>query len=111
MHIFLFFFLAPLGVGALLEYALCRFPKKRLWRRIPPMLLAAVGIGILIYRHLVWDRDGSGAPVETLLFFPGLPVLGLTLGLLAGWLLWRRLWLPRVVRDRGKTRRGTGGRG
>ena len=100
MHILLFFFLAPLCAGALLEYALCRFPKKRFWRRLPPLILAVSAIAVTVYRHFGWDREGGGAPLETLLFFPGLPVLALAAGLLAGWLLWRRLWLPRVVKDR-----------
>ena len=109
MHILLFFFLAPVGAGALLEYALCRFPRKRFWRRLPPLILAVGAIAVTIFRHFGWDRGGSGAPIETLLFFPGLPVLGLAVGLLVGWLIWRRLWLPRVVTE--KKRRWPGGNG
>ena len=109
MHILLFFLLAPMGAGALLEYALCRFPKKRAWRRLPPMILAAAAFAVTVFRHFGWDRGGGGAPIETLLFFPGLPALGIGIGLLVGWLVWRRLWLPRVVTE--KKRRWSGGNG
>ena len=47
----------------------------------------------------VWESDQS--PLTQLLFVPGLPALFALLGLLAGWRLWKRLWGPRVVKDKG----------
>ena len=96
--VFLLLFVAP-GLAALAaEYLCCRLPKKRFWRYLPPAALALGGAIALWSRFQNW---GEGpVPVETLLFFPGVPVLGMALGLLLGWLLWRRLWLPRVVKGK-----------
>ncbi|MFQ7452979.1 MAG: hypothetical protein ACLRNQ_17970 [Flavonifractor plautii] len=47
----------------------------------------------------VWESDQS--PLTQLLFVPGLLALFALLGLLAGWRLWKRLWGPRVVKDKG----------
>lgn len=58
-------------------------------------LTAAVAVG----RAGVWESDQS--PLTQLLFVPGLPALFALLGLLAGWRLWKRLWGPRVVKDKG----------
>ncbi|UQT49586.1 hypothetical protein M5E87_07470 [Flavonifractor plautii] len=57
-------------------------------------LTAAVAVG----RAGVWESDQS--PLTQLLFVPGLALFAL-LGLLAGWRLWKRLWGPRVVKDKG----------
>ena len=78
MVILIAFVLAPLGAGFVLEYLVCRLSMGhgRLWKLLPPILAAA------------------------LLFVPGLPALLGFLGLLAGWLAWRRMWLPRVVRNK-----------
>ena len=58
-----------------------------------PFLAGPVG------RAGVWESDQS--PLTQLLFVPGLPALFALLGLLAGWRLWKRLWGPRVVKDKG----------
>ena len=58
----------------------------------PPSWAVALG------RYRVWASAES--PLPTLLFVPGLPALLGFLGLLAGWLAWRRMWLPRVVRNK-----------
>lgn len=58
-------------------------------------LTAAVAVG----RAGVWESDQS--PLTQLLFVPGLLTLFALLGLLAGWRLWKRLWGPRVVKDKG----------
>lgn len=95
--IFGFFFLAPMGVAAVLEYLCCRLPKRRWWRWLPPG--AALGLTLLgiVYRSHEW---GEGVPLETLLLFPGLPAAGIALGLWLGWRLWRRLWDPRVIKGK-----------
>lgn len=100
MPILLMFFLGPLAVGAAAEYILCRFPKKRFWRTLPPMAAAVAVAAVSLLRYHGWDEAGGGAPIETLLFFPGLPALGLFLGLFLGWRLWKYLWKPKVFRER-----------
>ncbi len=96
--LFLILFVAPAVVALVAEYLCCRIPKKRFWRLIPPLVL------ILSAAIAVWSRIqnwGNGPiPIETLLFFPGVPVSGIALGLLLGWRLWHRLWDPRVVKDK-----------
>lgn len=100
MPILLMFLLAPLGLGAVVEYALCRFPKRRFWRSVPPIAAGAVVAAVTLFRYHGWDESGGGAPLETLLFFPGLPALGLFLGLFLGWRMWKHLWKPRVFKER-----------
>ena len=102
MPILLMFFLVPLAAGAAVEYALCRFPKKRLWRAVPPLAAAVAAAAVTLFRYHGWNETGGGAPIETLLFFPGLPALGLFLGLFLGWRGWKYLWKPKVFRDRKK---------
>ena len=106
MHILLIFVLIPLLIGLALEYALCRFPKKRLWRWIPPAVLILGTVIAVLRRQQLWSGEEK-IPLETLLFFPGLPVLALTIGLFLGFRLWKRLWTPQVCRDRSK--KGEGG--
>ena len=98
--IFLMLFAGPLVVALVVEYGFCRFPKRRLWRYFPPLLAGAVTLAVTLHRYHGWSAGPEKAPVETLLFIPGLPALGAFLGLLLGWRLWRRLWSPRVVRDK-----------
>ncbi|BDF66033.1 hypothetical protein CE91St43_00050 [Oscillospiraceae bacterium] len=102
MPIFLMLFLIPLGAAAVVEYILCRFPKKRFWRCLPPAALAIAVLAVTLFRYHGWDDGGGGAPIETLLFFPGLPALGLAVGLFLGWRLWKKLWSPRVFREKKK---------
>ena len=93
-------FAVPMAIALAVEYAACRLPKRRLWRGLPPFITGLVTVGVTLYRYHGWSAVGEKAPVETLLFIPGLPALGAFLGLFLGWRLWRRLWLPRVVKDR-----------
>lgn len=100
MVILIAFVLAPLGAGLVLEYLVCRLSMGhgRLWKLLPPVLAAALTGAVALGRYRVWASAES--PLPTLLFVPGLPALLGFLGLLAGWLAWRRMWLPRVVRNK-----------
>lgn len=100
MVILIAFVLAPLGAGFVLEYLVCRLSMghDRLWKLLPPVLAAALTGAVALGRYRVWASAES--PLPTLLFVPGLPALLGFLGLLAGWLAWRRMWLPRVVRNK-----------
>jgi len=89
-------FLLPLLAALAVEYLACRVPKKRFWRYLPPVLLVLVVLFILWRRNVGWG-GGEPAPIETLLFFPGLSALGAVLGLFLGWRLYKRLWSPRVM--------------
>lgn len=100
--IFLLFFAIPLLCAAGVEYAACRFPGKSFWRWFPPVGTTAATAGVAFFRYHGWSAGAEKAPWETLLFVPGFPALGAFLGLWLGWRLWRRLWLPRVVRDKKK---------
>ena len=54
--------------------------------------------GVLAWgRYYGWS-DTDHAPIETILFFPGLPLLGALLGITAGFLVWKKLWTPQVVK-------------
>ena len=50
------------------------------------------------FRWHGWSDTGEKAPVETLLFVPGITALGVFLGLFLGWRLYKRLWDPRIVK-------------
>ena len=52
------------------------------------------------HRYHGWSSGADKAPWEQLLFIPGLPALGALFGAYLGWRLWKRLWLPRVVKDK-----------
>ena len=100
MPIFVMLFLIPLAAGAAVEYMLCRYPKRRFWRVLPPVAAVLAVAVVALTRYHGWDDAGAGAPVETLLFFPGLPALGLFVGLFLGWRAWKYLWRPRVFQER-----------
>lgn len=100
--IFLSLFILPMGIALAVEYAACRFPKRRLWRWVPPVGTVIVTAVVTLSRYHGWSDGAEKAPWETLLFIPGLPALGAFLGLWLGWRLWRWLWLPRVVKDKKK---------
>lgn len=97
----------PFLAGLIAEYLVCRLTRRRWWKLLPPAaavaLTAAVAVGltaaVAVGRAGVWESDQS--PLTQLLFVPGLPALFALLGLLAGWRLWKRLWGPRVVKDKG----------
>lgn len=97
MVVFGIFFLSPFLVGGAAEYLCCRLPKKRWWRWVP-LLVALTLAGALAWgRYYGWS-DTAHAPIETILFFPGLPLLGALLGIIAGFLVWKKLWTPQVVK-------------
>lgn len=97
MLILVLFVLIPLTVGFLLEYLVCRFTMRhsRWWKAVPPLLAFGLTAWVGVGRYLVWTSRES--PLPTLLLVPGLPALFGFLGLLAGWRLWRRRWLPKVL--------------
>lgn len=102
MPILFMFFMVPLAMGAILEYGFCRFPKRRLWRFFPPAGVAVFAAAVTLVRYFGWNDGNGGAPIETLLFFPGLPAAGLFVGLVTGWRVWKRLWTPRIIRKKKK---------
>ena len=94
--IFLIFFLVPVIPAAAIEYAACRFPRYRWWRTVPPAATVVLAALIAYFRWRNWG--GEGAPIETLLFFPGLSALGLLAGCFVGWRIWKWMWTPRLKR-------------
>ncbi|SCJ58418.1 Uncharacterised protein [uncultured Flavonifractor sp.] len=101
MPILILFCLLPLALGAAVEYAAYRFARRKLWRWVPPLVCLAVTLAVLAARFFGWS-DTGGAPIETLLFVPGLPAALVFLGLYLGRRLYKRLWDPRVIDDDGK---------
>ncbi len=98
--IFLILFLLPLAAAAVVEYIFCRFPRKRAWRYLPPAAFLLISAAVAWSRYHGWDPEGGGAPMETLLFFPGISALGLCLGTFFGWRIWKKLWMPKVIREK-----------
>ena len=92
------FCLLPLLLGLAAEYLVCRFLRRKLWRLLPPAVVLALTALVAAGRLNVWESSQS--PVTQLLFVPGLPALCALMGTLLGWRLWKRLWGPRVVKDR-----------
>ena len=90
------FCLFPLGLGLALEYLCCRFPRRRIWRALPPALgvvfVLAVGVG----RWNIWTSE-EVSPVTQLILFPGLPGMCLFVGCYLGWRVWKKIWGPRVI--------------
>ncbi len=95
--IFLLLFAIPLIAAVVVEYSFCRFPRRRLWRWVPPLLALAAAAAVTLYRYHGWSDGAENAPGESLIFIPGIPALGAFLGLWLGWRLWKRLWTPRIV--------------
>ena len=89
----------PFLAGLISEYLVCRLTRRRWWKLLPPAAAVALTAAVAVGRAGVWESDQS--PLTQLLFVPGLPALFALLGLLAGWRLWKRLWGPRVVKDKG----------
>ena len=98
--IFFLLFTLPFIVALAVEYAACRFPKRRLWRWLPPAAALLLAAAVALSRYHGWSPGEKKAPWETLILIPGLPALGAFAGLWLGWRLWKWLWLPRVVKDR-----------
>ncbi len=95
--ILLLLFAIPMVIALVVEYGFCRFPKRREWRWLPPLVTGAAAVAVAFYRYHGWSAGGEKAPLEQLLFIPGLPALGALLGLWLGWRVWKRLWSPRIV--------------
>ena len=94
------FCVLPLLAGLIPEYLVCRFTRRKWWKVLPPLAVAAITALVTAGRLSVWESDVS--PVTQLLFVPGVPAAFALLGTLLGWRLWKRLWSPRVVKDRGE---------
>ena len=77
----------PFLAGLIAEYLVCRLTRRRWWKLLPPAAAVALTAAVAVGRAGVWESDQS--PLTQLL------------GLLAGWRLWKRLWGPRVVKDKG----------
>lgn len=103
MPLLLLLCVLPAVLGAVVEYIVCRSTVRRLWRSVPPVgVVLAAGV-ITLVRYHGWSADpelGLHAPVETLLFIPGLPAALLLVGIWLGWRLWKRRWAPRVIDER-----------
>ena len=100
MIILILFAAIPFLLGVAVEYGVCRFVKKRLWRGVIPLVVAAVAVGVALYRYRMWSSDA--AVWTQLIFVPGLPALFALLGLWLGWRLGRRFWSPRIIWDKKK---------
>ena len=94
------FCVLPLLAGLIPEYLACRLPKRRWWRIVPPLAVVLIAALVAAGRLSVWESEIS--PATQLLFIPGVPAAFALLGALLGWRLWKRLWSPRVVKDRGE---------
>ena len=68
----------PFLAGLIAEYLVCRLTRRRWWKLLPPAAAVALTAAVAV-----------------------VPALFALLGLLAGWRLWKRLWGPRVVKDKG----------
>ena len=93
------FVLAPLVLGLAAEYAACRFTRNKLLRALPPAAGVFLAALIAAGRWNMW-RSEQVPPTTQLLLFPGLPGVCLLLGMYLGYRLWRRIWMPKIVRDR-----------
>ena len=103
MPVILALCLLPVLLGAVCEYAVCRFTKRRAWRWALPLTALAGTVIVFLVRYHGWSADvahGGSAPIETLLFIPGLPAALLFLGLFNGYRLWRQVWRPRVIDEK-----------
>ena len=92
------FCVLPLLAGLIPEYLVCRFTRRKWWKVLPPLAVAVITALVTSGRLSVLESDVS--PVTQLLFVPGVPAAFALLGTLLGWRLWKRLWGPRVVKDR-----------
>ena len=82
-----------MAVAAVIQYLCCRLPRHREWRWLPVGVTLAFALLGVLYRSYEW---GEGVPLETLLFFPGLPALALLCGCALGYRLWKKIWTPRI---------------
>ena len=88
------FCVLPLLAGLIPEYLVCRFTRRKWWKVLPPLAVAAITALVTAGRLSVWESDVS--PVTQLLFVPGVPAAFALLGTLLGWRLWKRLAIAKV---------------
>ena len=93
------FVLLPFLLGAVIQYAVCRFTRRQRWRVLPGLAAAVLALLIAAGRWNLWASE-QVSPLTQVLFFPGLPALALLAGLFAGWRFWKWFWRPRVVDGR-----------
>lgn len=93
------FVLLPFLLGAVIQYAVCRFTRRKRWRVLPGLAAAVLALLIAAGRWNLWASE-QVSPLTQVLFFPGLPALALLAGLVAGWRFWKWFWRPRVVDGR-----------
>ena len=60
------FCVLPLVLGLIAQYLVCRFPKRKLWRALPPLIVLILAVWTAMGRLRVWEADHS--PVTQLLF-------------------------------------------
>ena len=106
--ILLFLALIPVGLGAALQYLVCRLTMRRtgphwkllrLLRVLPAVLTLALCAGVVWNRLRLWQSE-TVSPLTQLLFIPGVPGACVLLGLALGGWLFRRRWAPRVFREK-----------
>ena len=93
------FVLLPFLLGAVIQYAVCRFTRRKRWWVLPGLAAAVLALLIAAGRWNLWASE-QVSPLTQVLFFPGLPALALLAGLFAGWRFWKWFWRPRVVDGR-----------
>ena len=62
------FCVLPLLAGLIPEYLVCRFTRRKWWKVLPPLAVAAITALVTAGRLSVWESDVS--PVTQLLFVP-----------------------------------------
>ena len=48
--ILLLLFAIPMVIALVVEYGFCRFPKRREWRWLPPLVTGAAAVAVAFYR-------------------------------------------------------------
>ena len=91
--------LLPLLVGLAVQYAVYRLLRRRIWRALPALAGAGVTVLVAVGRWNVWT-SAEISPLTQILFVPVLPAVFYFLGLVLGRKLYKRVWDPRVVKDK-----------
>ncbi len=99
------FCLAPMGIGALLQYIFCRltmrqtgphWKKFRLLRYLPAVFTLATIALVAAARWHGWQNQ-LVSPLTQILLIPGIPGVCALIGLTLGWKLWRWHWGPHIL--------------
>lgn len=69
------FVLLPFLLGAVIQYAVCRFTRRKRWRVLPGLAAAVLALLIAAGRWNLWASE-QVSPLTQVLFFPGLPAGG-----------------------------------